>query len=151
MHNRGPSHPPPDHAVPDRARHHARSSALREGGLAGEVASAFVRLHHEHFGRGPAEAHAYVGDAILVCVLSDIYTQSERTMLDLGKREIVREARLAYQRAVEAQHSEIVERVTGRRVVSFAGTVTFEPDQAVELFTLGERLAPDGERDVSAA
>lgn len=110
-----------------------------------------MHLHHEHFGRGPAEAHAYIGDTILVCVLTDIYTRFERTLLDLGRREIVREARLAYQRAVEADYAEIVERITGRRVVSCAGSVTFEPDQALQLFTLGEPDTAGAARDTSAS
>lgn len=114
-----------------------RSASLDDGGaLAGEVASALVHLHREHFGRGPANARAYIGDDILVCVLSDVYTQVERTLLDLGKTDLVRETRLIYQRAVETQYVEIVERVTGRRVTAFASTVTFNPDQAIELFNL---------------
>jgi len=104
--------------------------------LTGEVASALVHLHREHFGRGPANARAYIGEDILVCVLIDVYTQVERTLIDLGKTEIVRETRLIYQRAVEEQYVQIVERITGREVTGFASTVTFDPDQAIDFFSI---------------
>ncbi len=77
-----------------------------------------------------------------MCVLIDVYTQVERTMLDLGKEEIVRETRLIYQRAAESQYVEIVERVTGRTVTAFASTVTFNPDQAIEIFSLATLDTP---------
>ena len=57
-------------------------------------------------------------------------------MLQLGKEDLVRDTRLIYQRAVKAQYVEIVERVTGRHVTAFASTVTFNPDQAIEMFSL---------------
>ncbi len=104
--------------------------------MTGEVAGAMVHLHREHFGRGPANARAYIGEDILVCLLIDVYTHVERTLIDLGKTELVRETRLIYQRAVEAQYVDVVEQATGREVTAFASTVTFDPDQAIAIFNL---------------
>ena len=104
--------------------------------MSGEVAGELTRLHHGHFGRGPASTRAYIGEDVLVCVLNDVYTLAERTLIELGKTELVRETRLIYQRAVQDQYIEIVQRVTGRTVTAVASTVTFDPDQAIEFFSL---------------
>lgn len=122
---------------PERRPEAHRAAMLTEGALAGDVAAELVSLHHQHFGRGPAAARAYIGENILVCVLTDVYTQGERTLVGLQREDLVREVRLTYQRAMEAQYVEIVQRITGRTVVTFVGSVTFDPDQAIELFTLG--------------
>lgn len=108
------------------------------------LSNGMVKLHREHFGRGPGSARTVIaGHDFMVCVLEDILTPVEHTLIRVGKTEQVRETRLMHQLAVESEYVEVAERVTGFKVVGFASTVTFEPDRAIEIFFLGPESGAD--------
>jgi uncharacterized protein YbcI len=79
----------------------------------------------------------------LLCVLEDIYTKAERTLIDAGKFDDVQQARNSFQEAMEERFSRAVEELTGRRVVGFLSQVRTDPDIASEVFI----LEPDGKRE----
>jgi hypothetical protein len=72
--------------------------------------------------------------------LEDILTPMERTLVEAGEVEPVRQARLAFQRALRSRFIETVENATGRKVRAFLSQVHFDPDIAAEVFV----LEPDG-------
>jgi len=117
----------------------ADSDAPVGGRLLSELANAMVALHREHFGRGPGAAKASMVDDMLICVLTDIYTQVERTLVRAGQADRVRETRQLHQLALEAEFTGLVERITARPVTAFVSSVHFDPDIAVELFLLEPR------------
>jgi uncharacterized protein YbcI len=95
-----------------------------------------VALHRKHFGRGPGAAKSLYVDDVVVCILSDVYTQVERTLIQAGQVERVRETRLLHQRAMRAEFVRPIEAITGRGVVAFVSAVHFDPDLAIETFIL---------------
>jgi uncharacterized protein YbcI len=97
-----------------------------------------VALHREHFGRGPGAARSVVADDMVICVLTDIYTKVEKTLIGAGQGEHVRETRGLHQKALEGDYKSEVERITGRPVDAFLSVVHIEPDIAIEVFLLGE-------------
>jgi uncharacterized protein YbcI len=115
-----------------------RDRQARPGGgeLVRALSNAMVALHRRHYGRGPAAARSFLLDGMVLCVLSDVYTHVERTLLEAGQADRVRETRLLHQIAMENEYRATVEEVTGRRVAGFVSTVGFDPDVAVELFFL---------------
>jgi uncharacterized protein YbcI len=72
--------------------------------------------------------------------LEHILTPMERTLVEAGEVEPVRQARLAFQRALRSRFIETVENATGRKVRAFLSQVHFDPDIAAEVFV----LEPDG-------
>jgi len=76
-----------------------------------------------------------------MCVLDDIYNRAERTLIDAGRFEEVKQARLAFQDTMEERFSKAVEEATGRRVVGFLSQVRANPDVSTEIFI----LEPDGD------
>jgi len=70
----------------------------------------------------------------------------ERTLLDAGERDAVRDTRLAFQRAMEARFVNKVEEITGRKVRAFLSQVSLDPDISVEVFVLERNgaSAPEG-------
>jgi uncharacterized protein YbcI len=72
----------------------------------------------------------------VVAFLEDIYTPVERTLLNDGQHEGVKQTRQLFQMAMRGAFSEAVEEITGRRVVQFMSQVAFEPDMAAEVFVL---------------
>jgi uncharacterized protein YbcI len=106
-----------------------------------------TRLHREHYGRGPNNVRTVVGHDHVIVFLEDLYTPVERTLLDAGEDEAVRQTRHAFQRTMGPTFTALVEETTGRKVRSFLSQVSFDPDISVEVFVLeGDHAdpAPEG-------
>ena len=106
------------------------------GRVASEISNAIVGLHREHYGRGAVRARTVINGDFVLCVLDDILTPAERTLLRAGKADTVRATRHAFQEAVSHLFTDAVSRATGRRVVAFMSQVHFDPDLAAEIFVL---------------
>src|SRR5215203_3127462 len=92
----------------------------RRHGLYAQVSREMVGLYKEQFGRGPTRARtAFAGPDCLVCTLEDSLTPAERNMAALGEHQRLRDVRLFFQHATEDQFREIVERLSGRKVIGF--------------------------------
>lgn len=88
-----------------------------------------------------------LGHDHVITFLEDIYVQVERTRVDAGETEAVRRTRLAFQRAMQADFTQIVEQATGRKVRAFLSQVHMYPDISCEIFVLekqAEHPAPEG-------
>jgi uncharacterized protein YbcI len=95
-----------------------------------EVSNAMVALHKEQFGRGPTRAQSHLAGAdALVCILDDALLPAERTMVEMGEQQRVRESRMFLQVATADQFIAVVERITGRTVRAFASAT--DPDRSV--------------------
>lgn len=108
----------------------------RSGALRSQLANAVVRLHAEHYGRGPTRARAYLGEDHVMVVLEDVFTTAERTLVAAGAGERVREMRLSYSDATRATFVRVVEETTGRKVRAYMAQASASPEVAVELFLL---------------
>ena len=111
-------------------------SAPLGGKLLTEFSNAMVALHREHFGRGAGAAKSFIFEDLALCILTDIYTPVEKTLMRAGKVEHVRQTRMLHQLALEEEYKQPVEALLGRKVRAFISSVHFDPDVAVELFLL---------------
>src|SRR6201995_2707668 len=109
---------------------------LGGGRLLAEITNRIVAFMREHYGRGPIKAKTYVLDNLIVCVLSDGFTAIERTMMEGGEPERVLEMRRDFQRMMKVRYSEMIEELTGRRVLAFLSQAHVEPDLTVEMFLI---------------
>jgi uncharacterized protein YbcI len=98
------------------------------------ISREIVRLHARLFGRGPTRAKTYLTSTYALCVLEDVFTRAEKTLVDAGNAEQVHATRRAFQEAVSPDFIELVESITGRRVKAFLSQIHLEPELAVELF-----------------
>jgi uncharacterized protein YbcI len=115
---------------------HDGGSQVGDDALAA-VNEAMVALHERYHGRRPATARTQMmGDDVLACLLADVYTDVEKTMIELQRQALVHETRSAFQQAMERRFIADVERLTGRRVVQFISTHHVGPDLELELFIL---------------
>jgi uncharacterized protein YbcI len=123
------------------------SQVSERGRQSAAVSNAITRMHREHYGRGATTTKTIMQRNFVVCFLEDIYTPVERTLIESGRRDAVRETRNIFQDAMSARFIEAVETATGRKVVAFMSQVTFDPDMAAEVFVLApeaEDHAPEG-------
>jgi uncharacterized protein YbcI len=106
------------------------------------VNQAMVALHERYHGRKPATARTQMmGDDMLACLLGDVYTDVEKTMIELQRQALVRETRSTFQQAMERRFIAAVERLTRRRVEQFISAHHVGPDLELELFVLGPPAA----------
>jgi uncharacterized protein YbcI len=113
-----------------------------------EISNAAVALHREHFGRGPGAAKTHLSDNLVVCVLTDVFTPFEKTLIEAGQEERVRETRAIHRSATEDVYKLRMEEVLGRRVEAHMSSIHVDPDVAVDIFVLAEedRFVPlDGD------
>jgi uncharacterized protein YbcI len=102
------------------------------------VTEAMVALHERYHGRKPVSARTQMmGDDMLACLLGDVYTNVEKTMIEMQRKTTVHETRSAFQQAMGRRFTEDVERITNRHVTKFISTHHVGPDLEVEIFLLG--------------
>ena len=117
-------------------------SAEPLGPLAGDalldaVTDAIVALHLRYYNRVPATAKTQLlGDDLLACVLGGIYTDVEKTMIELQRTTMVQETRSAFQTAMQHKFIAAVEHLSGREVLAFISNHHVGPDMEIELFML---------------
>jgi uncharacterized protein YbcI len=102
-----------------------------------EISNTAVALHREHFGRGPGAAKTHVSDNLVVCVLTDVFTPVERTLIEAGQEDRVREVRAAHRAATDGIYKARMEGVLGRQVEAHLSSINVDPDVAVDVFVLG--------------
>jgi uncharacterized protein YbcI len=107
-----------------------------DGRLRAAIANAMTRIVHEHWGKGPTRATAYLEEGFVFCVLEEPLTTVERTLVGGGETDLVRELRLEFQELVNHECAEQVETLTGRRVLACHSQIVFDPDMLFEIFVL---------------
>jgi uncharacterized protein YbcI len=100
------------------------------------ISNAITKLHRDHYGRGAASTRTVMGRDHVVVFLEDIYTTVERTLIEAGHFDAVRETRHRFQQAMREAMSNAVEEVMGRPVVAFMSEVHEDPPISAEIFVL---------------
>jgi uncharacterized protein YbcI len=114
----------------------------RGGSLLAQISNAMVRIHKEHWGKGPTKARTTYAEDIVLTRLEQIFTQAEATLIRVGREEEVRNMRLAFQRELEHEFVGAVERLTGRKVQAFISEIHAATNMGIELFVLEPIEAP---------
>jgi uncharacterized protein YbcI len=129
----------------DRSGAPAIAPPPMDGAVRSAISQAIVRIHAEHYGKGATQAKTYVWDNLVVTVLRDVLTTAERTLVEVGRADTVREVRGTFQDTMEQTFRSAVERLTGRRVHSFMSQVDPRNGLGVEVFVLEplDGAAPD--------
>jgi uncharacterized protein YbcI len=125
---------------PDTKPEASHREQLLGGWLLAEITDRLVLLIREHYGRGPIKAKTYVLDNVIVRVLCDGFIALERTMMEAGEPGRVLEVRRDFQHPMKTRYSEVVDQLTGRRVLAFLSQAHVDPDLTVEMFLMDGRL-----------
>jgi uncharacterized protein YbcI len=115
----------------------SKGPALLDGdSLTCAISAAMVTLYAEVYGHCRTTASTYINDNVVVCILEDILTSSEQTLVAAGSGSEVIDGRVAFQADREDDFSAAVERLTLRRVVAFMSANQTSPGIACEMFFL---------------
>lgn len=111
----------------------APSSALQA------ISNGLVHLMSESYGRGPTKAKTYIlDDTYVCCVMHEIFTTAEQTLIEAGEKDLVRRTRIAFQTALADEFKGVVEEALGRRVLTYQSQIVFDPAASFEFFILEE-------------
>jgi len=103
--------------------------------LLAAVTESMVALHERYHHRAPVSAKTQMlGEDLLACVLGGVYTDIEKTMIELQRSTVVQETRSAFQNAMQHRFIAEVERLSGREVLAFISNHHVGPDIEIELF-----------------
>jgi uncharacterized protein YbcI len=104
----------------------------------GAISRELVAVMKQEYGRGPVSAKAYLIDDFLLVVMRGGLTTAERTMLEKGRPDAVREFRQIFENEMSQDLIAVVERLTGRKVVTYQSQIFFDPDIIIEMFFFAE-------------
>ena len=110
-------------------------------GLPGErvtvrISDAIARLFAVHTGHGATRAWTTLDENLIVCVLQNVLSKGELSLVSHGEHELVLSTRSAYQEMISGEAVSAVEEISGRSVSAFMSANHLEPDLAAEIFVL---------------
>ena len=110
------------------------------GSLLAALTREIVRLHADHYGKGPTKARSYWAGDTLICQMEETLTPVERTLIVRGKSTEVHALRRGFQDATEPEFIAAVEMLTGRTVRAFLSQVHLAPEVDIEVFVFEPEL-----------
>jgi uncharacterized protein YbcI len=111
-------------------------SELKDEGLTDAISAAMVELYAVFYEHDRTTATTYINDNIVVCVLENILTTGEDTLIADGDGGEVIDGRVAFQTDTQDEFTAAIERLTHRRVTAFLSANQTAPGVACELFFL---------------
>ena len=124
----------------------APGEALSGDELLAAVTKAMVGFHERYYHREPVTSKTMLlGDDLIACMMSGVYTDVEKTMIEIQRGTIVQETRNAFQNAMQDKFIRAVEELSGRRVLAFISNHHVGPDIEIELFLLAPESISDAD------
>lgn len=100
------------------------------------ISAAMVELYATFYEHSRTTARTYINDNVVVCVLENILTAGEDTLIAEGSGGEVIDGRVAFQIDTQDEFTAEIERLTHRRVTAFLSANQTAPGVACELFFL---------------
>jgi uncharacterized protein YbcI len=113
-----------------------------DGNLLSRISTEMVRTMKQYYGKGPVSAKSYLIDDLLFVVMREGITQAEQTMIQAGREGAVRNFRQEFENEMAEVLIRMIERLTGRRVVTYQSQVLFDPNITIEIFVFDDDAVP---------
>jgi uncharacterized protein YbcI len=133
---------PGERSAPDE-RTQTDTAPPSGGAVRAAISNAVMRLTNELYGRGAARTRTFVTDEHVFCALEGLLTSVERTLVEAGETELVRELRTRFMQMVRPMFAAEVARLVGRQVLAMESQIVFDPDTLFLIFVLGDGRAPE--------
>lgn len=102
--------------------------------LLSRLSNEMVRAQKKYWGKGPLAAKSYMFDDMLFIVMRGGMTTAEQTMIDFGQHDKVRDFRQTFENEMTERLTDMIENVTGRKVLTYQSQVLFDPNVVIEMF-----------------
>jgi uncharacterized protein YbcI len=97
-----------------------------------------VAKQKQHWGKGPRHVKSYIFDDLVLIVMRGGLTTAERTMVDSGQQDLVRQFRQVFENQMAAQLAEMIGQLMRRKVVNSQSQIMFDPDVVIGIFVLDD-------------
>jgi uncharacterized protein YbcI len=114
------------------------SSSGSSGAARAAISNAVVRLMNDLYGKGAARTRTFIAEEYVFCALEGVLTTVERTLVEAGETDLVRELRVRFGEMVRPVIAGEVERLLGRQVIAMESQLVFDPDTLFLIFALGD-------------
>jgi len=121
----------------------------RGGQLLSRISTEMVRAQKKYLGKGPTSAKSYMLDDFLIIVMRDCQLVAEKTMIEFGQEDLVREFRQNFENDMTSKLEGLIEDLTGRKILGYQSQIIINPDIVVEIFFF-DRSAEEHEVDATA-
>lgn len=108
-------------------------------GVGTAISRETVQLYLRAFGRGPTQARTYIQPDYVVCVLRDVFTTAEKTLIANEGRAEVETSRKKVYDAIDAEFVAVVERETGRPVQAHLTHIKVPANLALHFFLFDDQ------------
>ena len=106
------------------------------GEMRATISKEIVRLQAAYYGKGPTRAKTYIVEDLVVVVLEESFTRSEKTLVERGEKDAIEHIRRRFQQQMADDFTSVVEQATGRKVRVFLSETNVDQDVSVETFLL---------------
>ena len=108
---------------------------LGGGRLLAAISTRIVAILRDNYGPGPMKAKTYaLDDMVIVVTRGSGFTTLEKTIIDNGEPDRVVAMRGDFHRMMTRRFTEVIEELTGRKVVAFLSQTHILPDLTIEIF-----------------
>jgi uncharacterized protein YbcI len=115
-----------------------------EGGpVRAAISNTVMRLMNELYGKGAARTRTFLGEEHVFCAMEGVLTAVERTLVEAGETDLVRELRTRFIQMVRPVFAAEVARLLGRQVLALESQLVFDPDTLFLIFVLGDQRVPE--------
>lgn len=112
------------------------------------ITNELASVYKAHYGRGPTHVTVTITDAAVVCILEDVNSPTQDSLVRYGAVDLAQATHQQLQNGMAPQMIEIVEAATGRAVRAYVPGFNAAAAAATDTFLLGdgppadERAAP---------
>jgi uncharacterized protein YbcI len=99
-----------------------------------QISTDMARMQKDAFGKGPISTKSYMFDDLLLIVMREGLTVAEKTMLEFGQADLVRNFRQQFENEMTHRLVDMIEGLTERKVLTYQSQIMFDPDVVVEMF-----------------
>ena len=138
--------PSPGQRPAPAQRDPAGAPQLGAGAVRAAISNAVMRLTNELYGKGAARTRTFITDEHVFCAMEGVLTAVERTLVEAGETDLVRELRTRFMQMVRPMFAAEVARLLGRQVLAMESQLVFDPDTLFLVFVLGDQRAPEAAR-----
>ncbi len=106
-----------------------------------DLSEAFIKFQRDLLGRGPQEARTYIVGDMVISRFKGVLTVEERHLVTHDKgRRIVKEMRQVLREMYSQESEEIVQRITGCKVLSSHSDISTKMGERIEVFIIDRDL-----------
>ncbi|MGG1660426.1 DUF2294 domain-containing protein [Brevibacillus sp. NRS-1366] len=109
--------------------------------LEAEISEAFIKFQRDLIGRGPQESKTYIVGDMVIVRFKGVLTVEEKHLSSHDKgRRIVKEMREVLREMYSEESEEIVEKLTGCKVLSSHSDISTKMGERIEVYVLDKDL-----------